>query len=366
MAKFKKFNFVAAFMTALVMVFSLNSCSSDDSEGGGGSKELTLHADETSVFINDLVTFTVTIDGTEEKGASLYANGTLISNPKAFEEAGIYKVVAKKAEHKDSPEIIIKVQATDGGEGGGEEEEPVVTYKGYEHRVLLEDFTGTWCGPCSTFLTALGQLETRDTDNKVVIAAIHCGDRMEITPSFFPFYKVMKKKIEDITITDRYSIPFAIINRNVTWGFPPTRFLDQPIDLAKESSPIGISFTSQLGETTGTIKVDLAFEEDHSDLKYMIYVLEDDIIDTQVGFTGNYNHMDVVKATVGNFTGLAIPAENTKADTTFESTSHTVKYKKANVAKLRVAVAVLDKDGNVLNVQEATANTTKDFVRIAE
>ena len=69
-------------------------------------------------------------------------------------------------------------------------------------------------------------------------------------------------------------------------------------------------------------------------------------------------HDHVVRAT-NNFLGEAIAAGQTTANE-FKATSD-LTYETKDLSKVSVVVAVLDKDGNIVNAQKAKANTTQDY-----
>lgn len=85
------------------------SCSKSDDNGGGGTTQLVVSADKSSVEEGTSVTFTAKADGKTESGADFYVEGTKVANPYKFETPGSYKVVAKKANFKDSNAITITV-----------------------------------------------------------------------------------------------------------------------------------------------------------------------------------------------------------------------------------------------------------------
>lgn len=336
------------FAPVLCLFLALASCSSDDSNGSSSSA-LTLTASSSSILEGESVTFTVTADGKEISDFELLANDTPISNPYTFDEEGTYQIIAKKSNYTESNKISITVN---------NQNEPQATK--YEHRVLLEDFTGTWCGPCARVLTALAELNKKDTGKKVLIAAHHMSDAMSI-PGINPLFLNLEDAIQRPS-NQRGGIPFAVINRSYGWTFPEISNLDQPLNSASASSPIGISINSSLKATDGTVVANITFSQDYQNLKYVLYVLEDNIIDKQNGISNTFSHQDVVKAITSPL-GTDI-TDSTLKGSTIELSHNFTSYKNANIDNLRVLVAILDNDGKVLNVQDAKANTFKDYVTV--
>ena len=142
--------------------------------------------------------------------------------------------------------------------------------------------------------------------------------------------------------------------------------------LLNEGSPIGIKIESNLAATSGKVDVSLKFSQNiNQELKYVVYLLEDGLVFQQANATAmfgnnsgqpawsmNFVHDHVVRAT-NNFLGEPIAAGQTTANE-FKATAN-LTYKTEDISKVSVVVAVLDKDGNVLNAQKAKANTTQDY-----
>lgn len=93
------------------------SCSSDDnsSDGGTNSNELIITADKYQVEEGETVNFTIKADGKEVADAEVYVNNQKAGKSCLFAKEGIYKVVAKKENFKDSKAIEIKVTKGDTG-----------------------------------------------------------------------------------------------------------------------------------------------------------------------------------------------------------------------------------------------------------
>lgn len=143
--------------------------------------------------------------------------------------------------------------------------------------------------------------------------------------------------------------------------------------LLNEGSPIGIKIESNLAATSGKVDVSLKFSQNiNQDLKYVVYLLEDGLVFQQANATAmfgnnsgqpawsmNFVHDHVVRAT-NNFLGASIAAGQTMASNEFKATAD-LSYTVQDISKVSVVVAVLDKDGNVLNAQKTKANTTQDY-----
>lgn len=368
MKKTKKANFSAILIAMIAMVFSLNSCSSDDSNNGGGGdpelEALSLTASSTSIFINEEVTFTVKQDDKIITDAKIYANDIEIENPKTFNEAGSFIVIAKKEGSEDSNPITIRVKKHDEIIESGSEE--------YLHRVIIEDFTGTSCNPCARVIRALESLENHVyigngfpvTYENLLIIGIHLPangpDPYTVNSFIYPLFDYYKIKFNDNT--PGYWAPFAVVNGEAEWAYPESRNLDHPMSLVKVSSPIGIKIGSTLNSTNGVAVTEVAFSEDYENLTYSMIVVEDNLIYSQAGIGANYSHQAVLRAGTTPVIGLPIPAEKSKKGEIFTPDPQTFSYKSVNTDNMRVIVIIRDEQGNVLNAQDAEGGTTKDFV----
>lgn len=209
----------------------------------------------------------------------------------------------------------------------------VTAGSGYQHRVLIEDFTGAWCGWCPRVTFSIEELVKTNND-KIVAVALHNQDKFAFTPHENNLYVAIANKI-GVDISKGRSFPFATLNRTARWnGGTNTMNEGQVLALSKPSSPIGIKIASELGDTSGKINVSLKFNEDYTNLKYVVYVVEDNLILAQENYTTNYGgkgkkkdfvHNDVVKA-VNNVLGENVT--NSTSGSEFNSGEINFTYKK--------------------------------------
>ncbi|CEN32694.1 Omp28-related outer membrane protein [Capnocytophaga cynodegmi] len=239
--------------------------------------------------------------------------------------------------------------------------------KPFVYKVLVEDFTGTWCGHCPTVTRALQRAKNADTPLKerFVVVAIHNGNRkepMEIIES----YRLINhfKRLPNLSFT---GFPWLIFNRNqeIRAFNAPTRIFER---LEKTPmSPIGIKISSQLNTTGGNVSVSFKTTENLEGLKYHIFVTQDNLVYSQSdyeqgGYNHNFKHDEVLRAVYGKTAGnelgtLTKGQEVTKANqqVSYKLLQHT------DLDKVKVVVFVTNAAGAVVNVQEAKANQTKDY-----
>ncbi len=139
----------------------------------------------------------------------------------------------------------------------------------YVHKVLIEDFTGTWCQWCPRVSHSI-ELVHRRTEN-VVVAALHRG--ASAGSQYDPFNLADAGALESALGVIGY--PTAFINRSTAWTSPENNNVSQPIDMIKEGSAYGIYISSELTTTSGTIDVSITFNKDLSNAKVVVYVMED-------------------------------------------------------------------------------------------
>ncbi|MFK8275920.1 Omp28-related outer membrane protein [Capnocytophaga cynodegmi] len=238
----------------------------------------------------------------------------------------------------------------------------------FVYKVLVEDFTGTWCQYCPAVTRALQRAKNADTPLKerFVVVAIHNGNRkepMEIIESYGLINHF--KKLPNLNFQ---GFPWLIFNRNQELRAfnAPTRIFER---LEKTpTSPIGIKISSQLNTTGGNVSVSFKTTENLEGLKYHIFVTQDNLIysqsDYQQGgkYDHNFKHDEVLRSVYGKTSGnelgtLTKGQEVTKGNqqVSYELLQHT------DLDKVKVVVFVTNAAGAVVNVQEAKANQTKDY-----
>lgn len=258
----------------------------------------------------------------------------------------------------------------------------------YKQKVLIEDITSASCVWCPLGTIAIEGLEGSEYKDRVIGVGVH-GD---FNPSLVkdPFVLPGLSKLTSALKMSGW--PHLSFNRNTAikgtdfqnfipetafgkYTFSSTEFekFQKKHKLLNEGSPIGIKIESNLTATSGKVDVSLKFSQNISqELKYVVYLLEDGLVFQQAqhnrlfGEQGNggkwvmdFVHDHVVRAT-NNFLGESIAADQTKSSNEYK-TSVSLSYELKDISNASVVVAVLDRDGNVLNAQKAKANVTQDY-----
>lgn len=137
----------------------------------------------------------------------------------------------------------------------------------FDKYVLLEQYTGTWCGWCPRAIYQISTLQ--ETDNKTVHVAYHLSDEMT--------YDLNASLFQSFGFT---GIPTVHADRNIVWNGEPSEI--KPLH---SPSRIGISM-----EVTGNIaqisaSVDVKFGYDFTEeLELSVYLLHDSLVADQANY----------------------------------------------------------------------------------
>jgi len=355
----KYFNYLLSISIVLVLVSCGGNENDDDHIYNNQMSLISLIPDRYNVPLSEnaeeqeVVTFKVTNNAGEDitDQSILYVGDEqLDSNVFTPTELGAFEVYAKytvnNREFVSDPKTINVVEGID--------------YEAlyFKHKVLVEDFTGTWCGWCTRIIYAL-ELIKAQTPN-VVAVAIHNNDEFDYTG---------RVPLENQLGVLAY--PFAAINRTTIWNDPQHHHVSQPIDLIQPQSPIGIKINSNLGNSSGTVDVTFKFKETISgDLKYAVYIVENDLVADQKNYNTdlyggaeilhNFTHQHTLRGVYGNIIGNNLGQPATEG-AVISLANLAVNYTSVDATKLQVVVFLMDTDGTVLNVQVADRNTEVDY-----
>lgn len=257
----------------------------------------------------------------------------------------------------------------------------------FKQKILVEDITSASCMWCPLGTVAIEGLENSEYKDRVIGVGVHGDYNAQMVKDPYVL-SGMTKLMSALKLS---GWPFVAFNRDTkikgtafqsflsetatrVYEFSPAKFetFQKKYTLLNEGSPIGIKIESNLAATSGTVNVSLKFSTNiNQELKYVVYILEDGLVFKQANATAMFGnnsgqpawandfvHDHVVRAT-NNFLGEAIAAGQTTTNE-FKATAE-LTYDTVNLENASVVVAVLDKDGKVVNAQKAKANTTQDY-----
>ncbi|MCB0382332.1 MAG: Omp28-related outer membrane protein, partial [Psychroserpens sp.] len=181
-------------------------------------------------------------------------SGTL-NNPATFATAGTYNVTATYTLQDNSVitsnTVVIKaVEST------------------HTTKVMIEDYTGTWCQYCPRLAYALDQAVAANSN--IIPVAIHDDNDMP-----FPNVDVL---LNEFGIT---GFPSGRVNRTINWN----ESTSQPVALLANRQNMGLAINSSLSGNSITAEVKV-----HYDLKadtpnrLVVYLLENGLVYPQVNF----------------------------------------------------------------------------------
>jgi thiol-disulfide isomerase/thioredoxin len=148
-----------------------------------------------------------------------------------------------------------------------------------KRKVVLEDYTGSWCGFCPIVVASIE--EAHALTNDLAIVAIHetgSGD-----PDLLNF-----PQVEDLK--DEFGVnglPAARINRTTEWTAPYDT--NQVISIAGTDTNLAIAINSELSNTNElVVEVEVVYEDGSmSGDKLVVYLLESGVIQDQVNYFNN-------------------------------------------------------------------------------
>ncbi len=232
-------------------------------------------ASSPAIFIGDLVTFTATAvytnGSTEDKTSEseFYLDDLLISSNEYTGDQETTVLVKAVFDTYTSSDVSVAVV------------DPSNLPASFSKKAVIEDFTGTWCGYCPRVSYAATLVE--ELTKKVFVVGVHNGDQMANTYGS--------------TLEDQFNItgfPTAYVDRSNTWTYPEPSNLEQLLNLSQGTVAVGLSIESSLTGSVLDFKVSQGFLENMTDVKLVVYVLEDGILADQSNYTSYYGGASVI------------------------------------------------------------------------
>lgn len=338
------------FVTALIVF----GCASDY-EVLQSYDAVILTADKSNKLVGETITFAVKDNnGTDHTAEStFFVDGQPIEgNTLTAEVTGSHEVTA---EFGPLTSAAITVTFGDG------------TELNFRKRVLIEDYTGTWCGYCTRVAYAQ-ELVMAQTDD-VVPVAIHRPSSNPSNAQYDPF-NFDASAVENTLSAVGY--PKGYLNRRTRWTSPEPNNVAQVINLTQGENPkLGLALSPKVEGNNITLDVNVMFSRDFTGLKLVVYVLENGLIYEQHNYTDYYDSVDVIedwehnhvlRASLTDLLGEVIGDENTGTYDVFTRTFNIpVPENVANKDNIEFVVFVLNADNRAVNVRKARAGETQEF-----
>jgi len=314
-----------------------------------------LTADFSSKTIGQAVTFTVKNTAGEDITAetAIYVNGSLIEGYSfTSETVGSFEVKAKYLGVDSEP---LTINFHDGSEIN------------FIKRLLIEDYTSTWCGLCPRVVHAI-ELVKAQTD-KVVVVGIH---RASLSPNHANYdpYTYDSSSLEAMLGSAGY--PKGYLNRFTKWQALETNNIAQAVNLTQGENPkLGLALSPVVENGTISLDVKVKFGKDFNNLNLVVYVLENGLVHEQHNYTEYYNGEDIIEHFVHDHVlrecatpllGEPIDASQSYLANTYTRTFNIpVPATVENAANLEFVAFVTNEGNHALNVRKAAPGEDQDF-----
>jgi len=347
-------NFLSKPLCFFLLSLFFVSCSSSGEDSNGPDdiadpviSELILNYDNDILFKGDLVTFKVTDN-----------LGRILSYAAEFELDGV-ALSGNSITLENAGEQTLKISH----EGYSQEFALKAYNSSYTQKILIEDYTGTWCGYCPRVSFVLDDLTS--SNENVIASAIHNGDIM-----VYQFEAQMRAAY------DVGGFPWAKLNRIHRWNESPsslTAFLNK-------SPGLGLSIDSAIQGEDLNVEIGVGFDLSREDLKLVVYFQRNGMIADQANFynedsstpfydLGNpiedFVHDHVLLSAFTDVFGDQIPSsevgEGSVYNTSFSKSLNSLSYNADFEGDFEIVAFVLNSDGEVVNVQKALLGESKDF-----
>jgi hypothetical protein len=230
----------------------------------------------------------------------------------------------------------------------------------FKKKMLIEDYTGTWCGNCTRVSYAIEKVKEQ-TDQMVTIA-IHNG----VDPYHFSGIQPLKDLISP---NNDLELPQSRLNRTITWTYPEVSNIQQALNLTSNNSGLGLAIHSATGNGSIDLDVKVKFAQNYENLKLVVYILENNLIYRQYNYTNyfgainpvtNFEHNHVLRTSLTNLLGN--PLSNTNFNQTLTTNfSLPIPSNISNADNISYVAFVVDANNNVINVRAAESNEDQTF-----
>jgi thiol-disulfide isomerase/thioredoxin len=235
-----------------------------------------------------------------------------------------------------------------------------------KRKIVVEDYTGTWCGYCPSVAHAVE--EAHAATNDIAVVAIHKTASSVPDPMHFDDVQLLQ---------DEFGVsgfPAARINRSTVWSSPYD--VDGIVSMAGVETDLAIAILSELDGNTLTVRADVVYENGSvNGDKIVVYLLESGIIHEQINYyntdatsvfyqQGNpildFVHNDALRLSLTEVLGDNISAtaeldEFTKVFTVAIPTAV------VDIANLSLVAMVVSADNTAKNAQYAHINEDKAY-----
>ena len=346
-----------------ILFVGMYSCSSSDDGGDGGPQitSIVLTANVTTQMVGNNINFTVTTNtGTNVTADAVIKVGTTAISGTSYTSAtaGSFDVTATYEGLTSSTVTIVFT------------EEEIPDPIAFEKRILVEDYTGTWCGWCPRVSYGIEQVGL--STDKAVFAAIHRGGTDPNGQGYDP-WNFNATALENLIGLQGY--PTAMLNRMTEWTYPEPNNIPQVVGLTQGAKPnVGLAMTASVSGGNINLVVNTKYGADFSGTKLIVYVQENGLIFDQTNYTTyyggnggnsyipNFEHNHVVKACLTNLLGDIIAVTESVHDNVYTKTfSVPVPANISNTNNIEFVAFIVGADKKVINVRKSVPGDDQTF-----
>lgn len=244
---------------------------------------------------------------------------------------------------------------------------PVKNFSVYtpKRKVVVEDYTGTWCGFCPAVALAIDTVKA--VTNHISVVAIHETGSTLPDPMHFDDIEILK---------DEFGIgglPQARLNRTQKWLDPYKK--EDVLAMAGNETNLSIAIDSKMTGSNLTIDTKLMYANgSEAGDKLVVYLVESGIIYAQTNYFNNtsghpleghgnpipdFVHNDALRNSLSDIFGDAIA--NTSAYTEYKKQYSIEIPSEYNVDNLSVIVMVVNANNEAKNSQHAEVGENKQY-----
>ena len=301
---------------------------------------------ESSYLKDQLISFEmIDIDGNNiTSSTSFIVNNQLINgNTTSYDNIGTHEVYA---------DYSIDSQNYSTDSKGFNIVEPI-------NKVIVEDYTGTWCGYCPPVANAIYEL--KEVYDNIISVGIHNNDELTIDQE--------SDLRSELGIS---GFPSARLNRTILW-LDPYQF-SEVNSLLSEENNVAISINSTIENVELGVGLRIVSNVELVNHKLVIYLVESNLIYDQANYFNyvedsyfynlgnpieNYSHQDVLRKSITNISGnileLIQPLTDYKYNFNIELNPDFA------VENLAIVAIVVDSNNNAINSQYGEVNSFQDF-----
>lgn len=335
-----------------VLIFMLLfSCTKTEDEVNQQQEitSIVLSSSQTNLAVGNSVTFTVNSNfgsNITDESVIFINDEPILGNSYTFTQTGNYSIRASYLNFQSNT-ISITVN------------EESTALSQFVNRVLVEEYSGTWCGNCPRILYGT-ELLKEQTDKAVSVQIHLSGGDPFISPSG-----------NSLASSQGVSgVPTGKINRTINWSGPQYQNVSQVINEIKPSSQVGLAINASLVSNALTVEVKMGFAETLN-TKLVVYLVEDNLFHTQANYSSNlygglssipnFKYDGVLRSVVSNISGDVIVAgEEVQKIYSLNLPSN---INNTNNIKI-VAFLTNASNGNVLNVRESEIGQSQELEKL--